>query len=382
MARNANNEGSIYKRMRDGRPAGYVAAWVYEVDGERRRVRVYGKTRAEARDKLSAAKERITQGAPVKDSTRTLASWMKDWRETTLKASGRKQTTKQNYATVSRAYIETSVIGTSRLDKLKPQDVERLILEMRDKKLSASTIRTTYTVLRAALDAAVRDALVARNVAAAVTRPGLPRREVRSLDRDELARVLDAAKKSRYFTALLVCSRTGMRRGEVMALKWSDVDLKNATVTVVGTLSRVEGKLQITEPKSERSRRVLPLTAELVSVLKAHQLTQKKDRLKAVNVWTENGLVFPTETGQLCDPRSFLRVIETAAKRAGIAGPIGVHTLRHSAASRLLDNGVHIRQVADILGHSSISVTGDIYSHPTTDSARRAMETLTGDLGL
>lgn len=381
MARNANNEGSIYKRMRNGRHVGYVAAWTYELDGTTKRVRVYGQTRAEARTKLDKARTRITEGAPVKDSTRTLASWMVEWRDTTLKVSGRKSSTKQLYSNLSRTHIEGLPIGSTRLDKLRPTTVERLILHMQDEGLSPSTIRSVYTVLRAGLDGAMRDGLVARNVAAAVTRPGLPRREARHLSPDELAKVLNAAKPSRYYAALVLCAATGLRRGELMALKWRDVDLAAGTLTVRGTISRVDGKLQITEPKSERSRRVIPLPDPLVSMLKTHRLTQKQDRMKAANMWTDHGLVFPTELGTPCDPRSFLRVIEAAATKAGVAD-VGIHTLRHSAASAWLENGVHIKQVADLLGHSSISITGDIYGHGSEDGARRAVEGLVGTLGL
>lgn len=145
----------------------------------------------------------------MKDSSATLASWLSDWRTTTLAASGRKDATKELYASLSKSHIETSPIGAIALDKLRPSDVERLILEMRAKGLSPSTIRSTYTVLRSALDGAVRDQLVARNIAAAVTRPGLPRREARHLTADELARVLDAAKGSRYYPAVVLCAATG-----------------------------------------------------------------------------------------------------------------------------------------------------------------------------
>jgi integrase len=116
-------------------------------------------------------------------------------------------------------------------------------------------------------------------------------------------------------------------------------------------------------------------------MLKNHRAAQKQERMKAANVWTDHGLVFPTETGQPCDPRSFLRVIETAATKAGVAD-IGVHSLRHSAATAWLDSGVHIKQVADLLAHSSISITGDIYGHGSDDGARRAVEGLVGTLGL
>lgn len=377
MAKNANSEGSVYKRWRDGRHVGYVGAISL---GDGKRVRVYGRTRAEARDKLTKARARVEAGGPVKDSTRTLASWLSNWRATTLAASGRKDTTKELYASLSKSHIDP-ILGATQLDRLRPSDVERLILDMRSAGLSPSTIRSTYTVLRAALDGAVRDGLIARNAAAAVARPGLPRKEARHLSAAELSRVLDAARSSRYYPALVLCAATGLRRGELMALKWRDVDLSAGTLAVRGTVNRVDGKLVITEPKSDRAGRVIPLPDPLVTMLKTQRTAQKAERMPAANVWTDHGLVFPTETGQPCDPRSFLRVIETAANRAGIAD-VGVHTLRHSAAVAWLEGGVHIKQVADLLGHSSVAITGDVYGHGSDDGARRAVESLIATLGI
>jgi site-specific recombinase XerD len=119
----------------------------------------------------------------------------------------------------------------------------------------------------------------------------------------------------------------------------------------------------------------------LITMLKAHRTALKQERLKAANLWTDHGLVFSTEVGTPCDPRSFLRVIEVAARKAGIPD-VGIHTLRHGAASALLENGVHIKQVADLLGHSSISITGDIYGHTTDTAARCAVDGWSGALGL
>jgi integrase len=179
----------------------------------------------------------------------------------------------------------------------------------------------------------------------------------------------------------VLCAATGLRRGEVLALRWSDLDLKTAQLVVRRTLARVGGQLVFSEPKTARSRRVIPLSGALVSMLTTHRTTQKQDRMKAANVWSDHGLVFPTEVGTPCDPRSFLRVIETAAKSAGIAD-VGVHSLRHSAAVAWLETGTHIRQVADLLGHSSVAITGDVYGHGSQDGARRAVESLTGSLGI
>lgn len=398
MSKNANGEGSIYKRFRDGRPAGYAAALTYiDEDGRTRRVRVYGPTRAAARDKLQKARERIENGAPVRDAAMPVGAWLAHWRATTLAASDRKQATKALYENLSRRHLEPEPFGAIRLDKLKPSDVERLVLDMRAKTkpgpkdadgepgtpvraLSDSTIRSAYTVLRAGLDGAVRDGLLARNPAAAVKRPGVERQEARHLDQGAVAQVLAAAQGSRYHPALVLIAATGLRRGEVLALAWDRVDLDAATLKVAATIGRIDGQLVSSAPKTERSRRTVPLSAPVVELLRRHHAAQAVERLRAGDQWQDSGLVFTTELGGPVDPRNLLRVIETAAKAAGVVTDL--HTLRHSAATAWLESGVHIKAVADLLGHSSVAITGDLYAHTTDDAARAAVDKLSAGLGL
>ncbi|MBS4729699.1 site-specific integrase [Mycobacterium sp. SM1] len=395
MARNANGEGSIYKRMRNGRPVGYVGALPYKDDnGETKRVRVYAPTRAEVRDKLRKVRERIESGAPARDAKMPVGAWLAHWRATTLAASDRKQATRELYSNLSRRHLEPEPFGAIRLDKLKPSDVEALVLAMRAKTkpprtegedvrraLSDSTIRQTYTVLRAGLDGAVRDGLLAKNPAAAVKRPGVARTEARHLDPDAAAAVLKHAAESRYHMALVLIAATGLRRGEVLALTWDRVDLDAGLLKVAATIGRIGGQLVVSEPKTARSRRTVPLAPAVVELLRAHKTAQADERLRAANQWRDSGLVFTTELGGPVDPRNLLRVVEVAAKAAKVEG-VGVHTLRHSAAVAWLEAGVHIKAVADLLGHSSIAVTGDVYGHTSDDAARAAVDRLSAALGI
>ena len=179
----------------------------------------------------------------------------------------------------------------------------------------------------------------------------------------------------------MLIAATGLRRGEALGLRWADVDLGAGVLRVAGTLGRIGRRLVISEPKTDRSRRTVPLHPAVVTMLRAHRTAQKAERLRAGNQWTDSGLVFTTELGGPVDPRNLLRVLEGAAAAAGVEGA-GVHTLRHSAAVAWLEAGVHIRQVADLLGHSSVAITGDVYGHGSDDGARRAVDHLAGWLGL
>ena len=292
-----------------------------------------------------------------------------------------KESTRVLYANLCRKHLEPAPFGAIPLDRLRPTNIEALVLAMRAKSLSDSTIRQTYTILRAGLDGAVRDGLLARNPAALVARPGVERTEARHLGAADVTAVLKRAQSSRYHGALVLIAATGLRRGECLGLSWDRVDLDAGTLKVAATIARVNGRLTITEPKTDRARRTIPLSGAVVAMLKRHKAAQAAEKLKAGSQWQDCGLVFTTELGAPADPRNLLRVIESAAKAAGVEG-VGIHTLRHSAAVRWLERGVHIKAVADLLGHSSIAITGDVYGHTSDDTARTAVDGLSADLGL
>jgi integrase len=153
------------------------------------------------------------------------------------------------------------------------------------------------------------------------------------------------------------------------------------TLKVAAMLGRIGDRLVISEPKTARSRRTIPLSPAVVAMLRRHRTEQKAERLRAGNQWVDSGLVFTNESGGPVDPRNLLRVMEVAAEAAGV-DDVGVHTLRHSAAVAWLESGVHIKTVADLLGHSSIAIIGDAYGHTCDDTARAAVDGLAARLGL
>jgi len=366
MTKRANGEGSLYQRG-DGK---WCASLRYEdpITGEHVRKTLYGTTKTEARRKMKEAQQRVEGGGPVRDSSATMAAWLTEWRSGALEASSRADTTKNTYKTLSRKHIEPAPFGAITLDRLKPSDIDRLIIELRKKKLSASTIRQAYTVLRISLADAKRDGLVARNVAESVPRPKVPKKEARFLTAEEVARLLDAAKGSRYHDLLAFIAATGVRKSEALSTKWADIDMRAATYKVPGT-------------KSDASKRQLHLSPALVTMLKRHKKVQAQERLHAGNQWQRTGYVFTTELGTRIDARNTLRAIDAAAKKAKLDG-VCVHTLRHSAATAMLENGVNLKAVSALLGHSDIATTANLYGHMTDDQARKAMDGLSEVIGL
>jgi integrase len=377
--RRGNGEGAIAKRT-NGTFEGKISIADPQT-GERRRVSVYGETAPIVRAKMKALRNRVDAGAPIRDASATVAEWLKRWRETTLAVSDRKPATRSLYGALSRKHLESPPFGSIPLDRLRASDIEGLLLTLRDeRKLSESTVRQVFIVLRLGLDGAVRDQLIATNPASRVKRPGVTAREAVHLSAADVTALLKACEESRYHRALVLISATGLRRGEALALPWSAVDLEAGALRVTATVGRIDGELVVSTPKTAKSRRTVPLDPAVVTMLRKHRTEQKAEQL-AAHVWTDQGLVFTDETGGLVDPRTVLRVLQDAAAGLKMTG-VGLHTLRHSAAVDWLENGIHIKQVADLLGHSSIAITGDVYGHATDAGARAAITGLAARLGL
>jgi integrase len=375
--RRANGEGSIYRRASDGR---WVGALTYVDDTGRRRQRVIasGRRRAEVAGKVEQARQRLAADEPVKDARVTMAVFVDDWIRKALPASNRKPTTQANYATIARTHVSPAPFGTLTMNRLRPSDLEALLVAKRRAGLSPSTVRTIYTVARSILDIAVRDGLVRRNIASAVKRPAVKRTDARYLTAEEAGRLLAAARDERLCPLVILLLGTGLRRGEALGLHWRDVDIAAGVLRVRWTIARIGGELVFTEPKTERSRRFVSLPAPVVDALKRHRTALAAEKLAAV-IWQpwldHDDLVFPTQVGTPTDPRNALRAFSAIAERAGLAG-VTLHTLRHSAASALIASGAHVKVVQEMLGHSSYGITADIYSHVNVEQQREAADRL------
>jgi integrase len=224
----------------------------------------------------------------------------------------------------------------------------------------------------------VADGLIPRNAAAGLQLPRITREEIHLLSPEEARRLLEAASGDRLETLYILAIATGLRQGELLALKWEDVDLERGVLCVRRTLTRVGGKVSIEEPKTKKSRRSVNLTTAAVEALQVHLSHQLEEMERMGSLYRPGGLVFANESGGIINPsnlrnRSFARLL----KRAGLSRGTRFHDLRHTCATLLLSRNVNPKIVSEMLGHSTIAVTLDIYSHvlPTMqESAVRAME--------
>jgi len=217
-----------------------------------------------------------------------------------------------------------------------------------------------------------------------VKRPKVTKAEVVKLDDDQVTALLEGTKDSRYHDALLLCALLGLREGEVLGLRWRDIDDKTMRVHVCKTVAGQGKSLRLEDVKTAKSNRFIPIDTAALTVIKRQRKRLLESQLKAGDRWSKSGdgQVFRTALGSLVDGRNLLRVVETAARKLNLPKGTGVHTLRHAAAHGWLEDGVHIKAVADLLGHSSIAITGDIYGHTSDDTARGAVSRRATALGL
>ena len=386
MTRRVNGEGSKPIKRKDGR--WQIGLFYLDPDtGAQKRTTVVAKTRAEVIVKRDEVRDRLKRSQPAKDANVRLEDFALAWADTSLEASERKATTKRWYRGLIASHIVGSALGRTTLDRLRPRSVEVWLLGMRQKGLADSTVRSAFTVLGVILADAVRDGLIAVSPAAGLHRPRIrDRKEAAYLSPDEINRLLEAAEWTRYAPLFKLLVNTGMRRGEALALRWADVpeagaDFATATIRVAGTLVRVDGVLTVTEPKTTSSGRPIPVTEGAMEVFRYLRQRERLERLAAGSQWRQTGFVFTTELGEPCDPRNALRAFKIAAARAGLPANVGLHTLRHSAASAMLMANVPLKVVSEIFGHSSISITADIYGHVAPEVQRGAMDKLGAALG-
>ncbi len=372
MANRGQGEGSIYRRA-DGRWCAAV-----RLEGGGRRV-FYGRTRREAADKLHAAMEARLRGASLATAGLTTALFLERWLKESVAPKVRPKTY-DGYESLVRLHIVPAV-GAIPLEKLGPQDVQALINRKVVEGLAPKTVLYMRGVMRTALNRAVRWGLVTRNAAALTDPPRYTPKEVRYLELDEIRLLLDVIRGDRLEALFIAAIALGMRQGELLGSRWSDVDLEAARWHVRRQLQRRAGTVSYTEPKTARGRRTLDVPASLVAALRSHRARQLEERLVAGDQWQDDNLVFSTPLGAPLTGTQVTKHLQELAHSAQIRA-LRFHDLRHTCATLLLAQQVPARVVMELLGHSQISLTMNLYSHVIPALRKEAAERMEVALGL
>ena len=319
----------------------------------------------------------ITTGTFVEPSSLTLDAFLNKWLESAAKPQVSERTFAE-YAALLRRYVRDP-IGKKKLSDLRALDIQTLYSEMQESGLSARVVRYTHAVLSSALKQAVRWSMLYRNPAELVQLPKQARKEMSALTPEQSMRFLAVLEGDRYSALFALALSTGMRPGEYLGLRWTDVDLSKPAVTVRRALvwRTKGGGWYFTEPKTSRSRRTIPLPNSMIAALVEHKRRQSEERLRLGSEWQDHGLVFTTSLGSPLNISNLTaKHFKPALDRAGLPRTIRLYDLRHTCATLLLSAGENPKVVSERLGHASVTLTLDVYSHVLPDMQKAATDKL------
>lgn len=345
-------------------------------DGRRRRPAFTARTKREVQQAMGRAIAQREAGVDRPAEHFSTGAYLDRWLEASARPSLRPRTF-AGYQSIIQHHLVPS-IGRIPLAKLNAAQVQEMINGLH---AAPQTVRNVHAVLRRAIGQAVRWGMLSRNVAMLVDLPAARPFDVRALGVDEARAILEAVRGDRLEALVTVALATGLRQGEALALRWVDVDLEAAQLVVRHTLQRGGGAVQLAEPKTRRSRRAITLPAFSVAALRRQRdWFQAQQRLLAGSAWRENGYVFTTTVGTPMHSGDVTRGLQRLLAAAELPR-MRFHDLRHGAATLLLAQGVHPRVVMETLGHSTIAVTMNVYSHVVPALQREAADRLDAALG-
>lgn len=386
-------EGSVYQRASDG-------LWVASVTlpSGRRKV-AYGKTEKEALKKRRGLLAEVEAGRPLPAGrTPTLGQYLERWLKvrvtSEVEAGHLRATTADSYDQKIRLHVLPTPLAAARINALTPDDVrawQRSKLRSnsaRGKRLAPRTVGYAHAVLRRALNDAVRDGVLGRNVAALVPLPAGQATPVDPFTEEQLQAALVELLEDRLRVLWLTMLALGLRKGETLGLRWSGIDLDAATVRIrkqiyrerdeaTSASGRRRTRLVEVDTKTPESKATMVMPATLVTVLREHRKEQVRARL-AARVWADDDLVFTTNVGTALEPRNVNRSWSAVCKRAGVT--MRVHDLRHAAASLAFAEGATVKHVQEMLRHSREATTSNIYVHLLESARRGTADTMDGVL--
>jgi|SRR5215211_360159 len=353
-----------------------MARYTVQTPTGRKRKVIYAKSHEEARRKLAEAIANRDKGITYDSGNLTMGEYLERWLEDSVRGSV-KVTTYQSYGSLVRLHV-CPTLGGTKLSALTPAHLQGLYRSKLDECLGPKSVKHVHTTLHRALKQAVRWGLVPRNAAAEADPPRVRTPEMKPLSPIQARTLLDVARTNRLEALYVLAVTTGMRQSELLGLGWEDVDLEAKTVQVRRTLTLAKGGPRLTEPKTRGSRRSIRLTASAVAALQRHRERQEAERRGAGGRWDDSwNLVFCTRRGTpIRRDNLHDRRWKPLLRRAELPD-VWFHDLRHTCGTLLLMKGVHPKIVSEMLGHSSIAITLDTYSHVMPglgEAAAKAME--------
>ncbi len=359
--RRGNHEGSIYRR-KDG-------LWCAQVTLDRHRLTKYSKSQSECRDWIKQTLAKVEGGLTYEGTQLTLARFMDTWLHG--KELARRPSTVNGYRRYAELYI-LPALGHARLQDILPGLIKQLYAQLKQEGRGARTIQLVHVTLHAAFKQAVREGFLGRNPVDAIERPKVERVEFQILNEGQARQFLIAASGSLLETLFYLALTTGMRKGELLGLKWSDLDEEKGVLLVQRQLQQIPRKGFILVPtKTKAGRRQIKIGQGAISQLKAHRERQEKLKADADEQWRENDLIFTTGIGTFLDQSKVSKEFKRLLKKAGLPS-IRFHDLRHTSISFLLGMGTPVNAVQRRAGHSKASVTTDVYGHSLDGSQEEA----------
>ncbi len=361
--RRAKNEGTLYRR-KDG-------LWCAQVSLDGRRLTKYARSQLECRDWIKEMLAKIESGLTYNGTQVTLGSFLTTWLNG--KGISRRERTVFQYRKIIENYILPS-LGKMRIQDIRPAHILHIYSQLQESGTGARTMQLVHTVLHNAFSQAVRQGVILRNPADAVERPRWEPKEFRTFTEDQTRQFLLAAAGHRYEVLFYLALTTGMREGELLGLKWSDVDWGKGVLNIQRQLQRIEHKgLFLLPPKTKSGIRQIKLGQGMLDRLAEHRERQERERQEAGSRWQENDLIFPSSTGRLFEGHRIYDEFKELLVKAGLPD-MRFHDLRHTALSLLMDMGIAVTTVQQMAGHSKASVTTDIYGHAMSKSQEKAVE--------
>lgn len=365
--------GSVFKRS--GGWAFKIEAGLHPETGNRRAVKRQGfRTKRDAEKALAEVQQTVYNGTVVANLSVRLDDYLDDW--LTSQEARLRPSSHHSYVIASKRLKKH--LGGYKLQALTPLQIEKFYADLLDHgsrtggPLASKTVKNTHVVLRKALADAERLGLVPRNAAAAARGPSVKRPQMKTWSSDQVKEFSKVAQESRMRHAFTILVTTGMRRGEILGLRWEDVDFDSSQLAIVQTMTQVDNELVIGEPKTTRSRRTVYVHDGTIKALREQRKLQAEERLAAGPAWEPGSdLVFRSETGGPVIPDKFSRHFDALVAETDVPR-IRLHDLRHTNATLSLKAGVHPKVVSERLGHSSIAITLDLYSHVTPGISREA----------